>query len=122
MSVPYQTVLIAIDLEDKNLTRLDRSYPNLSHLARKVILLSVLENYSFGSEEERDEFIDSKNKQLTEIAASIQNKTGLSVEPILKIGKPAKEILKAAESFGVDLIAMSTHTHVDEKYTKSTTN
>lgn len=118
MSVPYQTVLIAIDLEDKNLTRLDRSYPNLSHLAHNVILLSVLENYSFGSEEERETFIADKNQQLSEIAASIHSKTGLSVEPVLKIGKPVKEILKAADSNSVDLIAMSTHTHVDEKYTK----
>jgi nucleotide-binding universal stress UspA family protein len=118
MSVPYQTILIAVDLEDRSLTRLDRSYPNLSFLAKKVILISVLENHSFGSEEERDEFIASKNNQLTQIATSIQDKTGLSVDPILKIGKPAKEILKAADIFSVDLIAMSTHTHVDEKYTK----
>ena len=118
MSVPYQTVLIAIDLEDQNLTRLDRSYPNLSHLSKKVILISVLENHSFGSEEERDAFIGNKKSQQNEIAASIQDKTGLPVETVLKIGKPAKEILKAADSFDVDLIAMSTHTYVDEKYTK----
>lgn len=127
MSVPYQTVLISIDLEDKNLTRLDRSYPNLAHLASKVIVLSVLENYTFGSEEEREVFINDKEKQLSAIATSIQNKTGLDVQSVLNIGKPAKEILKAANSFGVDLIAMGTHTHVDEKYTKknaigSTTN
>ncbi len=127
MSVPYQTVLICIDIEDKNLTRLDRSYPNLAHLANKVIVLSVLENYTFGSEEEREAFLLDKQKQLSAIANSIKNKTGLEVKPVLKIGKPAKEILKAAVSFKVDLIAMSTHTHVDEKYTKknaigSTTN
>jgi nucleotide-binding universal stress UspA family protein len=127
MSVPYQTVLISIDLEDKNMARLDRSYPNLAYLASKVILLSVLENYTFGSEKERESFIDDKNKQLAAIASSIQNKTELEVQPVLKIGKPAKEILKAADGYGVDLIAMSTHTHVDEKYTKknaigSTTN
>jgi len=127
MSVPYQTVLISIDLEDKNLTRLDRSYPNLKFLAENAIILSVLENYSFSSEEERDEFIAAKTKQLSDIAASIQQKTGLNVQPQLKIGKAAKEILKAADSYDVDLIAMSTHTHVDEKYTKknaigSTTN
>jgi len=119
MSVPYKTVLISIDLEDKNLTRLDRSYPNLTFLAENAIVLSVLENHSFGSEKERDEFIESKNKQLSDIAASIQNKTGLNnVEPIIKIGKPSKEILKVADSYDVDLIAMSTHTHIDEKYTK----
>ncbi|MCB2206910.1 MAG: universal stress protein [Bacteroidetes bacterium] len=127
MSVPYKTVLISIDLEDKNMARLDRSYPNLAHLASKVILLSVLENYTFGSEEERETFLDDRNKQLSAIANSIQNKTGLEVEPVIKIGKPAKEILKAADSYDVDLIAMSTHTHIDEKYTKknaigSTTN
>lgn len=118
MSVPYQTVLISIDLEDKNLTRLDRSYPNLSFLANKVILLSVLENYTFSSEIERETFIAAKNNQLSEIADSIHLRTGLKVESVIRIGKVAKEILKAADSFGVDLIAMSTHTHFDEKYTK----
>jgi len=118
MTIPYQTVLIAIDLEDEILTRLDTAYPNLMYLANNVILLSVIKDQTFGSEEERTEYLNAKNAQQAAIAVSIQKKTGLSVEPVIKTGKAGQEILKAAESYDVGLIGISTHTHIDDKYTK----
>ncbi len=118
MTNSTQTVLIAIDLEDKTLPRLELSYPNLAHLASKVILLYVIEKDKIDDygEEERNRMIKEKNEQLAAFASNIQKKTDLPVMPVLQTGHPAEEILKAAISYGTDLIAMSTHTHPEDDY------
>lgn len=120
MTKSDQTVLIAIDLEDKTLPRLERSNANLSHVADKVILLYVFEKEKFADadDESKNLLIKEKNKQLAAFSANIHNKTGLEVNAVLQIGHPAEEILKAATSYGVDLIAMSTHTHTEDDYTQ----
>ncbi|NOX84516.1 MAG: universal stress protein [Chlorobi bacterium] len=118
MTNSNQTVLIAVDLEDKTLPRLERSYPNLTHLAGKVILLYVIEKHQIDSvsEEEKSRLIKEKNEQLALFASNIEKNTNIPVMPVLQTGQPAEEILKAATSYGVDLIAMSTHTHIEDDY------
>jgi len=119
MNNSTQTVLIAIDLEDKTLHRLELSYPNLEHLASKVVLLYVVEKGQYeksGDEEERNRLVKERNEQLAILASHIQKKTNLEVKPVIQIGHPAEEIMKAAVSYGADLIAMSTHTHPEDDY------
>ena len=36
---------------------------------------------------------------------------GFTVDHLLALGEPADEMIKVAETYGVDLIAMSTHGH-----------
>jgi nucleotide-binding universal stress UspA family protein len=113
-----QSVLVAIDLDDKTLWRLSRSYPNLTYLADKIILLYVFENLDrISSEEERNKMVFEKDTQLNTFAQDIRDKTGLDVRPVMQKGRAAEEILKAADSYNVDMIAMSTHSHPDENYT-----
>jgi nucleotide-binding universal stress UspA family protein len=118
MSISDQSVLVAIDLDDTTIWRLSRSYPNLSYLADKVILLYVFENLDrISSEEEREKIVFDKDNQLNAFAEDIREKTGLEVRPVMQKGKAAEEILKAAESYNVDMIVMSTHTHPEDDHT-----
>lgn len=120
MSSSKQTVLIPVDLADETLPRLELSYPNLRFLADKVILLYVFDKrHHFSSEEERSADIFKKEEQLALIARDIKTKTGLDVKHIIQTGKPANEILDAADSYNVNLIAISTHTNPDDKHTQS---
>jgi len=120
MKNAYQTVLIAIDLDDKTLTRLDRSYPNLPHLANKVILLYVLDNEQLekSDDDTLSHLVQERNDQLSILAKEMHKSTKLEVKAVLQTGKPAEEILKASISYGVDLIIMSTHTHPEDDYSQ----
>lgn len=119
MSNSNQSVLIAVDLDDKTLWRLSRSYDNLTHLADKVIILYVFENLiRISSEEERNKIVFDKDNQLSAFAQDIREKTGLDIRPVMQKGRAAEEILKAAESYNVDMIAMSTHTQPEDDHTE----
>ena len=122
MSNSDQTVLLAIDLNDKTLGRLERSYENLKFLAGKVILLYVFENLGhISSDEERNRLVFEKDQALSTLANDIQQKTGIEVRPVIQKGKAYEEILKAADSYNAAMIAMSTHTHVEDDHTQKHT-
>lgn len=117
-----QTVLLAIDLNDDKLFRLERSYENLKTLAGRVILLYVFENLEHvSSDEEKNKLVFEKDTLLNELAKKIENKTGIEVRPVIQKGKAHEEILKAADSYNVNLIAVSTHTHQEDDYTQKHT-
>lgn len=117
MSKTDQSILLAVDLDDKTLWRLSRSYPNLSYLADRVFVLYVFEDLDrIGSAEEKDKIVADMNNQLNSIAQDIRDKTGLDVRPVMQKGKAAEEILKAAESYNVGMIAMSTHSHPEDDH------
>jgi len=118
MNKSDQTVLLAIDLNDDSLNRLERSYSNLKTLAGKIILLYVFENMEhISSDEARNKLVFEKDSQLTTLSKDIADKTGLEVRPVVQKGKAHEEILKAAEIHNVNLIVMSTHTHDEDDYT-----
>lgn len=112
------TILLAIDLDDSTLIRLERSYENLKYLAERVILLYVFENlHNVSSEDERKKMVAEKDALMQQIARDINEKTGVEVRPVIQKGKAYEEILDAADSYSVDLIAMSTHTHPEDNHT-----
>lgn len=118
MNNSNQTILLAVDLDDKTLIRLERSYENLKYLADKVILLYVFEHLQhISSEEERKNLVFEKDTMLSKLAEDIHQKTGADVRPVIQKGKAYEEILNAADSYSVDLIAMSTHTHPEDNHT-----
>lgn len=117
-----QTILLAVDLTDESLFRIERSFDNLPLLAGKVILLYVFENLShISSDEDRNKLVFEKDTMLNGLAKNIHEKTGIEVRPVIQKGKAHEEILKAAESYSVNLIAMSTHTHKEDDYTQKHT-
>lgn len=122
MNISDQTLLLAVDLNDKTLSRLERSYENIKYLAGKIILLYVFENLSFVlSDDERMKLVFEKDGELSELAKNIQQKTGIEVRPVIQKGKAHEEILKAADSYNANMIAISTHTHPEDDYTQKNT-
>ncbi len=122
MNPSGRTVLLPVDLDDKTLFRLERSYENLKFLADRIIVLYVLENLGhLSSDNERKELIAKKDALLNELADDIRSKTGAEVRPVVQKGKASEEILNAAESYNADLIAMSTHTHPEDDHTEKHT-
>ena len=118
MNNSNQTILLAIDLDDKTLIRLEHSYENLKYLANKVILLYVFEHLQhISSEEERKTLVFEKDTLLNKLADDIREKTGIDVRPVIQKGKAYEEILNAADSYNADLIVMSTHTHPEDNHT-----
>ncbi len=117
METTNKPVLIAIDLDDKSLTRLRNSYPNLKTLGENIILLYVFnKRHHFETEEGRERETAKKSQQLSTIAQEIVEQTGLNVQHILQKGKPSTEILKASEGHNASMIIMSTRTQFDEDY------
>jgi nucleotide-binding universal stress UspA family protein len=117
-----RTVLLTVDLDDKTLVRLERSYVNLKDLAGRVVLLYVLENLQhISSEEDKKAMVKEKDTLLNKLAEDIRSKTGAEVRPVMQKGKAAEEILNAAESYNADLIIMSTHTHPEDDHTQKHT-
>ncbi len=118
MNNSNQTILLAVDLDDKTLIRLEHSYENLKHLANKVILLYVFEHLQhISSEEDRKTLVFEKDTLLNKLADDIRGKTGIDVRPVIQKGKAYEEILNAADSYNADLIVMSTHTHPEDNHT-----
>lgn len=115
METTNKPVLIAIDLDDKSLSRLRNSYPNLKTLGDNIILLYVFnKRHHFETEEGRARETAKKSQQLSTIAKEIVEQTSLNVQHILQKGRPSTEILKASESYNASMIIMSTRTQFDD--------
>jgi nucleotide-binding universal stress UspA family protein len=117
MNASDQTLLLAIDLDDTSLLRLERSYENLKLLGKTLILLYVFEKNTADREKRSDDYVE-KEKLINQLAENIHNKTGMYVKTVFQTGNPSEEILKASESYQADLIIMSAHSHPEDDYTR----
>ena len=114
MSPMYRRILVAVENSMADKTILD----HVGELARltgaQLLLVHVADGWAARhfddlklreSEEIKIDraYLERVKQQLTE--------RGLTVETHLAMGDPATELIKAAESGSVDLIAMSTHGH-----------
>lgn len=118
MNNTNQTILLTVDLDDITLFRLENTFPNLKYLAGEVILLYVFEDLAKASDAEKKRITAMRKEELESLAEKIRKSTGLSVKSVLQNGKPADEILKAAESYNVSMIAMSTHSRAEDNHTQ----
>jgi len=119
MKTTHQTVLIALDLEDKSLERLRFSYINLKTLGDNIVLLYVFNKKpSHENREAWESEFAKRDHQLSAIANEIMEETGLRVRCALQNGKPSREILKVADSYNATMIIMSTHTQPEDDYTE----
>ncbi|KAF0246761.1 MAG: UspA domain-containing [Planctomycetota bacterium] len=99
--IPFRKILVPVDGSEKSLAVI----PHVRELARamkaSVIVLGVVEPTFEGRAGEGDPLVRIAVKDLA--AADIP------VDPIVRLGDPASEILDATKRHGVDLLAMSTH-------------
>ena len=99
--IPFKKILVPVDGSEKSLAVI----PYVRELARamqaSVIVLGVVEPTYDGKAGEGD--------PLVRIAVKDLAAAGIPVDPIVRLGDPASEILDATKRHGVDLLAMSTH-------------
>jgi len=103
----YKTILIPIDCSDVDNAILSH-IEMLAKLCQSKIILLRAASYSTRDNkiheyQEAEEYLNKYKKQLMS--------KGIFVETLICEGEPFKEVIKAAEEYEVELIAMSTHGH-----------
>jgi len=110
----YKKILVALENGRADETLL----PHISHLARllgsELLLIHVADGWAARNFEqlglaESEEMIS--DRQYLESTAGALRTAGLQVDVCLARGNPPDEILKTAEHYQCDLIAMTTHGH-----------
>ena len=111
----YRKILIALDTTATDAALLTHVAALAGAHRSELLLLHVADGWvarNFdqlnlaGSEEMKEDW-----KYLEDTAARLRTETGLTVGTRLGLGSPTNQILAAAESENVDLIAMASHGH-----------
>jgi nucleotide-binding universal stress UspA family protein len=110
----YHHILIPLENGPADQTILDHIKPLARMTGAKLLLMHVADgwvarNYERLNLAESEEML--KDRAYLEQRAAELRGEGFSVEHLLALGEPADEMIKVAETHGVDLIAMSTHGH-----------
>lgn len=114
--MPFRNILVPIDFDETSERALDRALSLAQGLGAKVTVLHVyglpIYNYPDGSYIPSPEVADSiKTGAREQLAAFLAQKsaTRVSISSLLREGRTAQEICKAASDIGADLIVMGTH-------------
>lgn len=103
----YKTILVPVDCSDIDNAILDH-VEKLAKLCQSRIILLRVASYSTRDNriheyEEAEAYLQKYKKQLLS--------KGGEVETLIEEGEPYRQVLKVAEEYRVELIAMSTHGH-----------
>jgi nucleotide-binding universal stress UspA family protein len=119
----YKKILVAIENSDADRTILEHIEPLARLTGARLLLVHVADGWAARHFNELNparhfnELNLRESEEMQEDRAYLGRvKTdleahGFEVEAMLRMGDPAKEICRAAEEQGVDLIAMATHGH-----------
>ncbi|MCC6741698.1 MAG: universal stress protein [Planctomycetia bacterium] len=99
--IPFRRILVPIDGSEKSLAVLPHVKTFAKAVGASVLVLGVVEPTSEGKAGE--------GEPLVRIAVKDLASEGIPVDPVIRLGDPASEILDATKRHGVDLLAMSTH-------------
>ena len=110
----YKRILIAVEHSAADRTILDHVQPVARLCGASLLVLHVADGWVARAYDdlklrESKEILDDRaylESVRAELAAA-----GFTVEVMLAMGDPATEIVRVAESTGVDLVAMATHGH-----------
>ncbi len=110
----YRKILIPVENSAADQTMLDHVKPLARLTGASLVLIHVADgwvarNYKTLNLAESEEMRDDR-AYLEKCAAELRGE-GFTVEYLLALGEPSDEIVKAAATCDVDLIAMSTHGH-----------
>ena len=110
----YKTILVPIENSDADRTILEHVEALARLTGARVIVMHVADGWAARHFDElklrESEEMQADRAYLARVRSDLQQQ-GLEVEALLRMGDPAKEICRAAEELGVDLIAMATHGH-----------
>lgn len=106
----FRTVLVPVDLTEKNLRAIDMARDLVDESGR-VILLHVIETLDLPFEELEDFYgkLEEKARGKMDPLADRLRADGLAVDLEIRYGKRAREIVHYAVENPVDLIVMSSH-------------
>jgi nucleotide-binding universal stress UspA family protein len=114
--MPFRNLLVPIDFDETSEHALDRALSLAHVLGANVTVLHVyglpIYNYPDGSYVPSPEVAESvKSSAREQLHAFIAKKSsaGAALTPLLREGRTAQEICKAATEIGADLIVMGTH-------------
>lgn len=99
--IPFRRILVPIDGSEKSLAVLPHVRTFAKAVGASVLVLGVVEPTAEGKAGE--------GEPLVRIAVKDLARDGIPVDPVIRLGDPASEILDATKRHGVDLLAMSTH-------------
>ncbi|MCE9583831.1 MAG: universal stress protein [Planctomycetes bacterium] len=99
--IPFRKILFPVDGSETSLAILPQIRDFAKSVGAAVIVLGVVEPQSQGKTGHGEPLVRLATKALAE--------AGVPVDPVVRLGDPASEILDASKRHDVDLIAMSTH-------------
>src|SRR3954465_10397369 len=110
----YKTILIPVENRETDQTILRHIRPLARLTNAKLLLVHVADgwaarNYEQLSLQESEEMRGDRD-YLEKLESELQAE-GFEASSVLAMGDPATEIIKLAETSGVDLVAMTTHGH-----------
>jgi nucleotide-binding universal stress UspA family protein len=110
----YKKILVAIENSDADRTILEHIEPLARLTGARLLLVHVADGWAARHFNElnlrESEEMQEDRAYLGRVRTELEEH-GFEVEAMLRMGDPAKEICRAAEEQGVDLIAMATHGH-----------
>ncbi|MDQ6622098.1 MAG: universal stress protein [Verrucomicrobiota bacterium] len=110
----YKKILVPVENRpsDQTILRHIRPLAQLAH--SQLLLVHVADGWAARNYEQlklqESEEMKSDRDYLTQLVSELEAE-GFEASSVLAMGDPASEIIKLAESAGVDLIAMTTHGH-----------
>lgn len=110
----YKIILVPVENRETDRTILQHIRPLARMTKAKLILVHVADGWAarnfdqLGLQESEEMKQDREYLQVVEKELAAE---GFEVSSVLAMGDPATEIIKLAESAGVELIAMTTHGH-----------
>ena len=110
----YKRILIAVEHSAADRTILDHVQPLARLCGASLLVLHVADGWVARAYDdlklrESKEILD--DRAYLELVRAELAAAGFTVEVMLAMGDPATEIVRVAESTGVDLVAMATHGH-----------
>lgn len=114
--MPFQNILVPIDFDDTSERALDRALSLAHQLGANITVLHVyglpFYNYPDGSYVPSPEVAESVKigaREQLETFIAKKRSAGVALSSLLREGRTAQEICKAATDIGADLIVLGTH-------------
>ena len=114
MALVYKRILVAVENSAADRTILDHASALARLTGAEILLVHVADGWAARNYDQlqlrESEEMKADRAYLARIQTELTSR-GLKVETKLATGDPATELIRSAETEGVDLIAMSTHGH-----------
>jgi len=110
----YKRILVAVEHSGADRTILEHIQPLAAMCGSTLVLIHVADGWAARNYDElqlrESKEIREDRAYLEELRAELAGK-GFAAETVLARGEPADEIIRAAQTMQIDMVAMATHGH-----------